>query len=106
MAEPGRGRNSPGAASPRPVAGMTNDSDPPPLSLPGAKHHFAAMDDPSTLVWLAAAAFAALAALAGWADHRRANRRDVDKPGWVPWQPLLVLAMMACVVCAALGILV
>jgi len=64
------------------------------------------MDDPSTAFWLAAAASAALALLAGWADHRRARRRDVDKPGWVPWQLVLVLAMMACVVCLALGILV
>jgi uncharacterized membrane protein YidH (DUF202 family) len=61
---------------------------------------------PSTPLWLAAAAFAALALLAGWADHRRANRRDVDRPGWVPWQPVLVLAMIACVVCVALAILV
>ncbi|HYI40629.1 MAG TPA: hypothetical protein VE053_09950 [Allosphingosinicella sp.] len=63
-------------------------------------------DDPSTLFWLAAAAFAALAVLAGWSDHRRARRRDVDKPGWVPWQLILVLAMIASVVCVALGILV
>lgn len=58
------------------------------------------------IFWLAAAAFAALAAFAGWADHRRANRRDVDRPGWVPWQLILILAMMASVVCAALAVLV
>jgi hypothetical protein len=63
------------------------------------------LDNPATLFWTAAAAFAALALLAGWADHRRANRRDVDRPGWVPWQPMLVLAMLAAVVCLALGIL-
>ena len=64
------------------------------------------MSNPTTPLWLAAAAFASLAALAGWADHRRAKRRDVDRPGWVPWQLILVLAMMAAVVCAALGVLV
>jgi uncharacterized membrane protein YidH (DUF202 family) len=64
------------------------------------------LDDPSHLLWLLAAALALLAALAAWADHRRARRRDVDKPGWVPWQLILVLAMMAAVVCAALGVLV
>ena len=55
--------------------------------------------------WLAAAFFAALALLAGWADWRRGKRRDLDRPGWVPWQPLLVLAMMGAVVCVALGVL-
>jgi hypothetical protein len=64
------------------------------------------MDDPSTLFWLAAAFFAALAVLAGRADHRRANRRDVDKPGWAPWQLILILAMMSAVVCVALAIMV
>lgn len=64
------------------------------------------MDDPTHLLWLCAAAFAALAALAGWSDHRRGRRRNLDRPGWVPWQLILVLAMMASVVCVALGIAV
>jgi hypothetical protein len=64
------------------------------------------MPDPAALLWPAAAAFAALALLAGWADHRRDKRRDLDRPGWVPWQLILVLAMIASVVCAALGVLV
>jgi drug/metabolite transporter (DMT)-like permease len=64
------------------------------------------MDDPSTLFWLLAAASAALAALAAWADHRRGKRRNLDKPGWVPWQLVLVLAIMGCAVCVALGVLV
>jgi hypothetical protein len=61
-------------------------------------------DDPAHLLWLAAAASAALAALAGWRDHARARRRDVDRPGWVPWQAIMLLAMLAAVVCAALGV--
>jgi predicted membrane metal-binding protein len=64
------------------------------------------MDDPSAYFWLLAAAFAALALLSGWADHRRGKRRNLDRPGWVPWQLILVLAMMASVVCAALAIMV
>jgi hypothetical protein len=63
-------------------------------------------DDPSIYFWLLAAAFAALTLLAGWADHRRGKRRNLDKPGWVPWQLVLVLSMMASVVCVALGVLV
>lgn len=61
-------------------------------------------DDPAHLLWLAAAALAALAALAAWRDHARAGRRDVDKPGWVPWQLVMVLAMLLAVVCAALAV--
>jgi hypothetical protein len=64
------------------------------------------MDDPTHLLWLLAAAFAALAALGGWADHRRGRRRNLDRPGWVPWQLILVLSLMASVVCVALGVLV
>lgn len=64
------------------------------------------MEDSSAFFWLLAAAFAALALLAGWRDHARGRRRNLDNPGWVPWQLILVLAMMASVVCVALGVLV
>jgi hypothetical protein len=66
------------------------------------------MDDftPAQLLWAAAAAFAALAALAAWRDHARAKRRDIDKPGWVPWQLVLVLALLLAVVCGALAVMV
>lgn len=76
-----------------------------PLFPPGRKYHFRPMS-PSTPFWLLAAAFAALAALAGWADVRRGRRRNLDEPGWVPWDLVLVLAMIASVVCLALGVLV
>ncbi len=68
--------------------------------------HKAAPMDPANQLWAVAAAAAALAILAGWADSRRARRRDVDRPGWMPWQPLLILAMMAAVVGGALALLV
>lgn len=61
---------------------------------------------PSTPLWLAAALFATTALAAGWADHRRDKRRNLDRPGWMPWPLILVLAMMASVVCVALGVLV
>lgn len=61
-------------------------------------------DDPAQLLWIAAAALAALAGLAAWRDHARARRRDVDRPGWVPWQPVMILAMLLAVVCAALAL--
>jgi uncharacterized membrane protein YidH (DUF202 family) len=62
--------------------------------------------DPANSLWLAAAAFAALAALAAWRDHARARRRDVDRPGWVPWSLVTVMAMLLAVVCGALAVLV
>lgn len=58
------------------------------------------------LLWAAAAFFAALAALAAWRDHARGKRRDLDRPGLVPWQPITVLAMLLAVVCGALAAMV
>lgn len=61
-------------------------------------------EDPATLLWLAAAALAVLALFAGWADHVRGKRRNLDSPGWVPWQLVMVLAMLLAVVCVALAV--
>ena len=61
-------------------------------------------EDPATLLWIAAAALAVLAVSAGWADHARGKRRNLDRPGWVPWQLVMVLAMLLAVVCAALAV--
>ena len=66
------------------------------------------LDDYSAtqLLWALAALFAALAALAAWRDQARARRRDVDRPGWVPWQPLFILALLLAVVCGGLAVAV
>lgn len=66
------------------------------------------LDDYSAtqLLWAAAALFAAVAALAAWRDHARARRRDIDRPGWVPWQLVLILAILLAVVCGALAVMV
>jgi hypothetical protein len=61
--------------------------------------------DPASLLWAAAAGFAAIAAWAAFADRRRGRRRDVDRPGWVPWSLVLVLAFLLAVVAASLAIL-
>lgn len=63
-------------------------------------------DDPTRLLWAAAAFFAALAALATWRDHARVKRRDVDRPGLMPWTGITVLALLLALVCAALGVAV
>ena len=61
---------------------------------------------PAQILWTLAALFAALAALAAWRDHARGRRRDIDKPGWVPWQLILVLSLLLAVVCGALAVVV
>jgi uncharacterized membrane protein YidH (DUF202 family) len=58
------------------------------------------------LLWALAGLFAAFAALAAWRDHARAKRRDIDRPGWVPWQLVLVLSLLLAVVCGALAVMV
>ncbi|MFL6846620.1 MAG: hypothetical protein ACJ8ER_17275 [Allosphingosinicella sp.] len=62
------------------------------------------MDDPADFLWPAAALFLALAILAAWADRRRAKRRDVDRPGWVPWTGIQIFAFLLALVAAALAL--
>ena len=56
-------------------------------------------------LWGLAAAAAASALLAGMADWRRGKRRDLDRPGWMPWTAIQLLAMLVGVIAAALAIL-
>jgi hypothetical protein len=55
-------------------------------------------------LWTLAGIMAALAVLAGFAEHRRTRRRILDKPGFMPWALIQVLAGMAAVVAAALAL--
>ena len=56
------------------------------------------------LLWTAAGAALLLALVAGVAEHRRGKRRDLDKPGWVPWTFLQVIGLLAAAVAAALAL--
>lgn len=58
------------------------------------------------LLWTAAALAAALAALAAWRDHARTRRRNLDRPGWVPWTGITLLALLLALVCAGLAVAV
>jgi hypothetical protein len=65
------------------------------------------MDDlaPSQLLWALAAALALLAALAAWAEHRRTHRRrDLDRPGWMPWNLIQITAFLLAIVAAGLAV--
>jgi hypothetical protein len=53
--------------------------------------------------WITAGAAAALAVLATFQERRRDRRRDLDRPGWVPWPLVQVLAILAAVVAAVLA---
>jgi len=46
----------------------------------------------------------ALAVTATFAERRRAARRNLDRPGWVPWAPIQILAAIAAVAAAALAL--
>jgi hypothetical protein len=56
------------------------------------------------LLWAVAGAAAATALLAALADRRRGRRRDLDRPGWVPWPGVQLLAMLVAAVAAALAL--
>ncbi|WP_066480466.1 hypothetical protein [Sphingomonas sp. CCH5-A5] len=52
-------------------------------------------------LWIAAALSLALAVVAG---IQRFNRRDPDRAGFMPWNLIQVMALLAAVVLAALAI--
>ena len=55
-------------------------------------------------LWTLAAAALALAALAALAERRRARRRDLDRPGFMPWALIQLLAGIGAVAAAALAL--
>lgn len=56
------------------------------------------------ILWTLAGAAAVTAACAGLAEWRRSKRRDLDRPGWMPWTLIQVLAGLAAVIAAALAL--
>jgi hypothetical protein len=58
----------------------------------------------STILWIGCGLLVALAILCALAERRRARRRDLDRPGYVPWQLLEVFAFLLAVVAAALAV--
>lgn len=59
---------------------------------------------PQAALWTLSATSLVTAVFAGFAEHRRAKRRDLDKPGWMPWAPIQILAAIIAVVAAALAL--
>jgi hypothetical protein len=56
------------------------------------------------ILWTLSGASLAVALTAGFAEHRRTKRRDLDRPGWMPWAVIQILAAIATVVAAALAL--
>jgi len=56
------------------------------------------------ILWTAAAAAAGVAVFAGLADRRRSKRRNLDRPGWMPWPLIQLLAMLLAAAAAALAL--
>ncbi len=54
--------------------------------------------------WVLAGAAALLAVLSGLAEHKRGRRRDLDRPGWVPWTLLQILAAITAVLALVLAL--
>jgi hypothetical protein len=53
--------------------------------------------------WIAAGLLLLVAIFGGWREHRRKRRRDIDRPGLVPWQLIEILAFFAAVGAALLA---
>jgi hypothetical protein len=62
------------------------------------------MLEPAQFLWLAAAALLALAIVAAVAEHRRQRRRDVDRPGLIPWNGIQIFAFLLAVIAATLAL--
>jgi hypothetical protein len=56
------------------------------------------------MLWTLAGTALGVAISAGVADWLRARRRDLDRPGWVPWTGIQLAAGIAALVAAALAL--
>ena len=55
------------------------------------------------LLWAAAGLLLLDAAFAAFAEHRRGRRRNLDRPGWVPWNLIQILAFLLAVAAVAIA---
>ena len=60
--------------------------------------------DLNQILWIFAGAFLLLGIVAAVAGHRRNKRRDIDRPGWVPWQLVEILSFFLAFAAAVLAV--
>jgi hypothetical protein len=60
--------------------------------------------DLNQILWILAGAFVALGLGAMIAGHRRNKRRDIDRPGVVPWQTVEILSFFLAFGAAVLAV--
>jgi uncharacterized membrane protein len=56
------------------------------------------------LHWLAALLLGALAVFAAFAEHRRARRPNLDRPGVMPWHLVQILAAIGALAAVAIAL--
>lgn len=56
------------------------------------------------MLWWIAVSAASLALIAGLADRRRTQRRNLDRAGWVPWPLVLITALIVGATAAAVAL--
>ena len=52
-------------------------------------------------LWIGAAGAAVIAVIAGLGEHRRRKRKRMDDVGFMPWQLIQVMAMLAVAILAS-----
>ena len=60
--------------------------------------------EPRQMLWIAAGALLLLALFAAFANRRRKRRRDIDRPGLVPWQGIEFFAFFLAILAAAVAL--
>lgn len=56
------------------------------------------------LYWVGAGAMLLLALASGLFEHRRRNRHDLERVGWVPWVPVQLAALGGAFLLASLAL--
>jgi hypothetical protein len=55
-------------------------------------------------LWSGAAGAVLVALASGWGEHRRRERRELDRVGWVPWQAVQLVAMVMALVLVSVAL--